>query len=75
MSTTKYTRDSGIVEDFVPPPGPPPPIVPEGWIARFNDRYQQFFYVNLATKQSQWDKPPGTIDAPASGRGMVDTMS
>lgn len=75
MSTTKYPRDSGIVEDFVPPPGPPPPIVPEGWIARFNDRYQQFFYVNLATKQSQWDKPPGTIDAPASGRGMVDKMS
>lgn len=75
MSTTERSRDSGIVEDFAPPPGPPPPIMPEGWIARFDDKYQRFFYVNLATKQSQWDKPPGTIDAPISGRGISDTMS
>lgn len=51
---------------LAPPSGPPPPEVPPGWIARWDPRYQTFFYVNLATKQSQWDKPPGTIDRPGS---------
>lgn len=48
--------------DFVPPSGPPPPRVPEGWKAVWNDQYKEWFYVNLHTKQSQWDKP----EAPAS---------
>lgn len=37
--------------------GPPPPKVPEGWKAQWNDQYKEWFYVNLYTKQSQWDKP------------------
>lgn len=48
--------------DFIPPSGPPPPKVPEGWKAVWNDQYKEWFYVNLHTKQSQWDKPT----APAS---------
>ena len=29
--------------DFVaPPPGPPPPKVPEGWVARWNDQYKEW---------------------------------
>ncbi|KAH0610816.1 uncharacterized protein H6S33_011243 [Morchella sextelata] len=74
MSYTKSTRDSdlGLNEDFAPPPGPPPPIMPEGWVARFDERYQRFYYVNTYTKQSQWEKPPGTIDPPALGRSPTD---
>ncbi|OQE15107.1 hypothetical protein PENSTE_c030G04230 [Penicillium steckii] len=51
---------------FAPPPGPPPPTVPEGWKAQFDDRYNAWFYVNLATGKSQWEHPqPPT--APPTG--------
>ncbi|KAI1844152.1 hypothetical protein JX265_002926 [Neoarthrinium moseri] len=43
--------------DFEAPSGPPPPKVPEGWVARWNDQYKEWFYVNTYTKKSQWDKP------------------
>lgn len=43
--------------DFAAPPGPPPPKVPEGWVARWNDQYKEWFYVNTYTKVSQWEKP------------------
>ncbi|KAI2847109.1 hypothetical protein CBS147343_10214 [Aspergillus niger] len=36
---------------FAPPSGPPPPSVPEGWKAQFDDRYKQWFYVDLRTGQ------------------------
>ncbi|KOC17969.1 WW domain protein [Aspergillus flavus AF70] len=44
---------------FAPPPGPPPPAVPEGWKAQFDDRYKQWFFVNLRTGKSQWESPQG----------------
>ncbi|KAF1990648.1 hypothetical protein K402DRAFT_444066 [Aulographum hederae CBS 113979] len=56
------------MSDYAPPPGPPPPQapqVPPGWKAQWNDQYKQYFYVNLHTKQSQWDLPT----APATGPG------
>ncbi|CAF9908261.1 MAG: hypothetical protein GOMPHAMPRED_006114 [Gomphillus americanus] len=40
-----------------PPPGPPPPRVPEGWKAVWNAQYNEWFYVNHFTKASQWEKP------------------
>ena len=43
--------------DFAPPQGPPPPQLPDGWKAVWNPQYEQWFYVNLQTKASQWDKP------------------
>jgi len=43
--------------DFVPPPGPPPPTLPAGYKAVWNDQYNAWFYVNIYTKKSQWDKP------------------
>ncbi|KFX90576.1 hypothetical protein O988_08126, partial [Pseudogymnoascus sp. VKM F-3808] len=43
--------------DFEAPAGPPPPKVPEGWKAQWNEQYKEWFYVNLYTKKSQWDKP------------------
>ncbi|EXJ91922.1 hypothetical protein A1O3_00472 [Capronia epimyces CBS 606.96] len=61
--------------DYVPPPGPPPPRVPEGWKAVFNTQYKEWFYVNLYTKESTWEKPTEPArrpnsnleDAPPSG--------
>ncbi|CAI7620648.1 unnamed protein product [Penicillium glandicola] len=44
---------------FAPPSGPPPPSVPEGWKAQYDDRYHAWFYVDLATGKSQWDRPEG----------------
>ncbi|TID13324.1 hypothetical protein E2P81_ATG09964 [Venturia nashicola] len=42
--------------------GPPPPHVPEGWKAVWNEQYSEYFYVNLLTKKSQWELP----EAPAT---------
>jgi len=28
--------------DFEAPQGPPPPKVPEGWVARWNDQYKEW---------------------------------
>jgi WW domain len=65
MSSNPY-RDSGIGEEFAPPQGPPPPAVPEGWTARFDEHYQRWYYVNLATKKSQWEKPEFPVEVPKS---------
>lgn len=46
---------------FAPPAGPPPPSVPEGWKPEFDDRYKQWYFVNLHTGKSQWERP----EAPA----------
>ncbi|KAK8087638.1 hypothetical protein PG997_002599 [Apiospora hydei] len=50
--------------DYAPPAGPPPPVVPEGWTSRWNEQYQAWFYVNLYTKKSQWDKPTSPAEDP-----------
>ncbi|KAF2688406.1 hypothetical protein K458DRAFT_384591 [Lentithecium fluviatile CBS 122367] len=50
--------------DFAPPTGPPPPKVPEGWKAIWNTQYSEYFYVNIYTKQSQWDKPTEPVYPP-----------
>ncbi|KAF7593160.1 hypothetical protein BBP40_011873 [Aspergillus hancockii] len=47
---------------FAPPPGPPPPALPEGWKAQFDDRYNQWFFINLRTGKSQWDLPQGPAE-------------
>lgn len=47
-------------DSFAPPPGPPPtasPQVPEGYKAQWNEQYKEWFYVNIYTKKSQWEKP------------------
>ena len=31
------------MSDFVPPSGPPPPKVPEGWKAQWNEQYSEWF--------------------------------
>lgn len=36
---------------------PSDPELPQGWVKRFNDQYQTWFYVNTQTRQSQWEKP------------------
>jgi len=56
-----------IMADFAPPSGPPPPRVPEGWKAVWNAQYNEWFYVNLHTKASQWDKPTEPAYAAPTG--------
>ncbi|KAL4812835.1 hypothetical protein BDW67DRAFT_169425 [Aspergillus spinulosporus] len=52
---------------FAPPPGPPPPSVPEGWTTQYDDNYKQWFFVNLATGRSQWEPPqPTSTSAPST---------
>ena len=53
-SSLSSARNVGVpMADFAPPSGPPPPQVPQGWKAIWNEQYQEWFYVNLSTKQSQ----------------------
>ncbi|EKD21010.1 uncharacterized protein L3040_004627 [Drepanopeziza brunnea f. sp. 'multigermtubi'] len=52
------------MSDFTPPSGPPPPKVPEGWKAQWNEQYSEWFYVNIYTKKSQWEKPTEPVYAP-----------
>lgn len=33
------------------------PRVPEGWKAEWDSRYESWYYVNIETGRSQWDKP------------------
>ncbi|EEH02935.1 predicted protein [Histoplasma capsulatum G186AR] len=51
---------------FAPPAGPPPPRVPDGWVAQFDDKYKEWFYVNLKTGISQWERPPVPDTLPPS---------
>ncbi|KAL9604224.1 MAG: hypothetical protein Q9219_000622 [cf. Caloplaca sp. 3 TL-2023] len=53
------------MSDYAPPSGPPPPKVPEGWKAQWNDQYHEWFYVNLHTKISQWDRPTSPAHPPS----------
>lgn len=39
------------------PSHPPPPKVPEGWKSIWDDRYSEYFYVNLNTSESTWERP------------------
>ncbi|PQE04104.1 RNA-binding fus tls protein [Rutstroemia sp. NJR-2017a BVV2] len=60
------------MSDFAPPSGPPPPKVPAGYKAVWNDQYNEWFYVNIYTKKSTWDKPtepvyPPSDEAPPAG--------
>lgn len=39
------------------------PKVPEGWKAEYDSNYEEWYYVNLSTGDSQWVAPVGTIIA------------
>jgi len=54
-----------MTDAFVPPSGPPPPKVPEGWKAQWNEQYREWFYVNIYTKKSQWERPTEPIYPPS----------
>lgn len=35
----------------------PPPALPKGWEAEWDSRYEAWYYANIYTKKSQWEKP------------------
>ncbi|KAL2797399.1 hypothetical protein BJX66DRAFT_335016 [Aspergillus keveii] len=39
------------------PVGPPPPLLPEGWVQVWDEEYQRAFFVNCATAAAQWEDP------------------
>ena len=45
--------------------GEAPPEVPAGWLAKWNEQYQTWFYYNTVTKESTWETPTG----PAAAEG------
>ncbi|KAH0608210.1 uncharacterized protein H6S33_002262 [Morchella sextelata] len=63
----KSTRREGNTA-YAPPHTPPHPVLPYGWTARFDTRYQRFYYVDLATKRTQWEMPLVAVNAPIQGR-------
>ena len=42
--------------------------LPEGWKAEWDGRYKEWFFVNVYTKRSQWDKPTRPVYAPHERR-------
>ncbi|ODV63937.1 WW domain-containing protein ASCRUDRAFT_67990 [Ascoidea rubescens DSM 1968] len=39
------------------PSQPPPPSIPDGWLAVWDEEYQCYFYVNKYTNESTWELP------------------
>lgn len=44
--------------DFAAPAGPPPPKVPEGWVARWNEQYKEWYVPPIIAIQANI-YPPG----------------
>jgi hypothetical protein len=63
-----------MTDDFLPPTGPPPPKVPEGWTPRWNSEYKEWFFVNIYTKKSQWDKPTEPVYPPNSDGAVSNPL-
>lgn len=49
------------------PNQPPPPSVPDGWLAKYDSNYKTYYYVDLSTGKSQWEAPAGVGSKSASG--------
>ncbi|KAF1814573.1 hypothetical protein P152DRAFT_480736 [Eremomyces bilateralis CBS 781.70] len=60
-----------IDKDDLAKDGPPPIKVPEGWKAIWNEHYKEWFYVNIYTKQSQWERPTEPIYPPPASESAV----
>lgn len=43
--------------NYQPPSNKPP--LPQGWVAQFDQQYQRWFYVEIASGRSQWEAPGG----------------
>lgn len=48
-----------------------PPEVPAGWKAAWSDEHKEWFYVNLNTAQTTWDKPTDVAAPSYNGRKIV----
>lgn len=43
------------------------PEVPAGWVTKWNEQYQTWFYYNMVTKESTWEKPTAPAEGAAAG--------
>jgi len=69
MSRQNSLYDEPVVESFPMvrenvSKAPPTPEVPEGYKAIWHEDYKEFYYANIYTKQSQWEKPPDPVYSP-----------
>lgn len=55
---------STIMTDTLKPSRPPPPFLPDGWIAIWDEQEQRYYYANQVTRTTQWEVPT----APAAPR-------
>ncbi|SGZ49919.1 CIC11C00000005089 [Sungouiella intermedia] len=39
------------------PSRPPPPALPEGWVAIWDEEYKRYYYANRVTRETQWEIP------------------
>lgn len=46
--------------------GSAPPEVPAGWLAKWNESYQTWFYYNMVTKGSTWERPTVPVEGASS---------
>ncbi|KAI8642867.1 hypothetical protein BD408DRAFT_415758 [Parasitella parasitica] len=55
--------------------GPPPPQLPPGWIALWDETTQRYYYVDQATGTTQWEIPSGASKATEAGMPSVGEAS
>lgn len=46
------------------PSRPPPPALPEGWVAIWDEEYSRYYYANKVTKTTQWEVPTTPATTP-----------
>lgn len=54
------------MSEYAPPSGPPPPELPEGWKAVWDTRYERWFFANIYTGATTWEKPTHPVYPPGS---------
>lgn len=59
------------MSSFAPPPGPPPPSVPDGWKAQYDDRYKAW-YIPSQLLPTLSQKSPSLVNVLTRNRFFID---
>ncbi|KAK4202909.1 hypothetical protein QBC40DRAFT_275533 [Triangularia verruculosa] len=80
-STPPPPQHEQQTRDYAPPPNvgprPPPPYqppsdkppLPSGWVPRWDDRYQRWYYAEESTGRTQWEAPGHDVSAGTRSHG------